>query len=151
MAADEASAWSPPKWVKLVAVMEMSAVFATGYVALILNVGLVTCGSDSILCIPTLGTSPEAASTQLLRGWGGRQACIFVPFACAIAWNDRNVYRAAFACFIARCLNDLLAIAIEGFADKSALSFGLVASNCSLASVALYRIWKSPSATVASS
>jgi hypothetical protein len=140
-----AAAFAPPFWVKLVAMAEMCAVFVTGYTALFFKFGLVTCGSWQPLCIPTLGSSAEGYES-MLRSWGARQACIFVPFACALAWQDRNVYRAAFACFISRCLHDLLSIALDGFQSDSILSFCLVLGNTALASFTLYSIWKDPGA-----
>jgi hypothetical protein len=115
--------------------------FATGYVALIGRYGLVSCGIWEPLCIPTYGAT-EDDYQSFVRGWGARQAAIFVPFACALAWKDRNVLKAAFLCFIARCVHDMFAIAVEGFQTDSLLSFGLVISNTCLATFTVYTIWK---------
>ena len=131
----------PPKWVLAVAALEAGMPFASGYVALFAKYGVVTCGSWQSLCIPTLGEAEEVCDS-MIRGWGARQAVLWVPFACAYLWQDRNVWKVAFLAFWFRAIHDLLAIAMDGFRSDALLSFALVLCNQALVAFTMTKIWR---------
>ena len=100
------AAFPYPTWVKAVLAIEMIAHTVTGLSALI----FLTCPLD----IPVYGQSAVDYSATA-RGWGARQLCCAVPFMVGFRLMDRNVFIAALATFLVRCLGDLFAMGMEGF------------------------------------
>ena len=138
--------YKPPTWVLVVACIEATMPFVTGYAALFFKIGLISCGDDLMpgswqdLCIPTLGVTLDAPD-EMIRGWGARQAVLAVTFVAAYMWQDRNVYKVAFLTFWFRAVHDLLAIALDGFMPTALLSFAAISCNTALVTLTMKKIW----------